>query len=156
MSPSLSSTSYITSTSSSSSLPLSMGVVPTEAVERNRSSLLSSLLSSSVSVVVLQLIIYCIVCMNLKVPVPPDCLRLLVGRTSLEEVAAGHTLLIDWASAASLAFLVRIRFRGPDTDSMGVRTSCSITGYQRRSGRCIESNYSLRQSALFNPESDFT
>ena len=29
--------------------------------------------------------------------------------------AAGHTRFVDWVSVASIAFLVRIRFRGPLT-----------------------------------------
>ena len=85
--------------------------------------------------------------MNLKLP---DCLLLLVGRTSLKEAAAAScTLFIDWASAASLAFSVRIHFQGPDTNSIGVRASHSMIGYQRfRSGRYIESNYSLQQCTI--------
>jgi len=32
----------------------------------------------------------------------------------------GHTCFVDWASAASLAFSVRIRFRGTLLESMAV------------------------------------
>jgi hypothetical protein len=53
----------------------------------------------------------------------PECLLelaavLLVGVSPLEGAAA-CTLFVHWASTASLAFSVRIRFRGPVTDSVG-------------------------------------
>ena len=40
--------------------------------------------------------------------------------------ATGHTRFVDWASAASFAFSVRIHFQGPLSGSTGARTSCGM------------------------------